>query len=324
MPGDGASSVGEIPHGHVAYHCRTAYCLHRDIQAQCSLERERLSSQVQTSGKGSAESLSAWLRYAASDVVRVDRGWQGAVTEVGASQDLLSGPVPVADRASYHVAKRVIDLILASVALLLLAPVFLAIAIAIKLDNPGPVIFAQQRLGGRRVRRAGEHVWLVRPFTLYKFRSMEVNADVDLHRRYMTAYLTGDQSRLSELRPGRRPGDSYRPIRDARVTRVGAFLRKFSLDELPQLWNVVRGDMSLVGPRPPVPYEVELYEERHLGRLLSLPGVTGWAQVMGRAAIGFEDMARLDTEYNSRRSIGFDLRVLLLTIPMVLSRRGAD
>ena len=245
------------------------------------------------------------------------------MAEVSLPQDLRLPPVMADNRAGYHLAKRAVDLILSSVALLVLAPLFLAIAIAIKLDSPGPVIFAQQRLGGRRAGRARERAWMVRPFTLYKFRSMEIDADVDPHRQYMAAYLTGDQSRLSALRPGRREGDSYRPLKDPRVTRVGAFLRKFSLDELPQLWNVVRGEMSFVGPRPPVPYEVELYEERHLGRLTGLPGITGWAQVMGRCTIGFEDMVRLDTEYNTRRSIGFDLKILLLTIPMVLSRRGA-
>jgi lipopolysaccharide/colanic/teichoic acid biosynthesis glycosyltransferase len=282
--------------------------------------RGRVTFRIPTSGRGLLSDLPV---YAASEVVQMEPRRQPVVGEVSASQDLRFGPVSVDDRPGYHLAKRAVDLILASVALLLFAPVFLAIAIAIKLDSPGPVIFAQQRLGGRRTGRARERVWVVRPFTLYKFRSMEIDADVDPHRQYMTAYLTGDESRLTLLRPGRREGDSYRPVEDPRVTRVGAFLRKFSLDELPQLWNVVRGEMSLVGPRPPVPYEVELYKERHLVRLSSLPGITGWAQVMGRCTIGWEDMVRLDTEYKTRRSIGFDLKVLLLTIPMVLSRRGA-
>jgi lipopolysaccharide/colanic/teichoic acid biosynthesis glycosyltransferase len=190
-------------------------------------------------------------------------------------------------------------------------------------DSPGRVIFAQKRLGGRRTRKDGKWVWEVKPFTLYKFRSMHTDADVVPHRTYMTAYLMGDESELSLLRPGRVDGDSYRPSSDPRVTRVGAVLRELSLDELPQLWNVVLGHMSLVGPRPPLTYEYEMYEERHRGRLSGLPGITGWAQVRGRCTIRFEETVRLDLEYISRRSIWFDVKILLLTVPVVFSRKGA-
>lgn len=232
--------------------------------------------------------------------------------------------LPFGGRSGYFVVKRVIDVVFASVLMLLLLPLFLIIAVAIKADGPGPVIFAQPRLGGRRVAKGGTREWVVETFTMFKFRTMESGADPSLHREYMTAYLTGDQDRLASLRPGRKADESFRPSADSRVTRVGGVLRKLSLDELPQLWNVLRGDMSLVGPRPPMAYEVEHYEGAAMRRLACLPGMTGWAQVRGRCSIGFEEMVRLDLEYQELRSALFDLKILLLTIPVVLLRKGAD
>jgi lipopolysaccharide/colanic/teichoic acid biosynthesis glycosyltransferase len=223
----------------------------------------------------------------------------------------------------YRFCKRLIDVTAAALALLLAIPVMLLVAIVIRLDSPGPVIFAQQRLRGRRVRTSAGAQWRIEPFVLYKFRTMRAGADQDFHRDYMTAYVRGDGDRLADLRPDRRPGESYRPTVDPRVTRVGGLLRALSLDELPQLWNVLAGDMSLVGPRPPLRYEVELYEPGHLRRLAGRPGITGWAQVNGRCAIAFEDMVRLDLEYVEHPSIRRDLQVLLRTIPVVLSRQGA-
>ena len=233
---------------------------------------------------------------------------------------------PAEAGASYRIAKRAVDLVLASLAIILLSPLLLVLAVAIAVDSPGPIIFSQQRIRGRR-REDGdedEKVWLTEPFTLFKFRTMRFRADHSIHREYMSAYLTGDEQRLRELRPERKEGDSYRPANDPRVTRLGAILRKFSLDEIPQLWNVIRGEMSLVGPRPPVPYEVEMYSERALRRLACKPGLTGWAQVRGRTSIGFEELLRLDLDYLDRRSTLFDLKILFLTVPVVLSRRGAD
>jgi lipopolysaccharide/colanic/teichoic acid biosynthesis glycosyltransferase len=227
-------------------------------------------------------------------------------------------------RSRYYVAKRGVDFLVASLLLLILSPLLVAIAIAIKLDSPGPVVFRQQRVRGRRVDEGARDGWVTEPFTLYKFRTMKVDADPTLHRDYMAAYLTGDEERLTSLRPGRKPGDSYRPAHDPRVTRVGAVLRKLSLDELPQLWNVLLGQMSLVGPRPPLSYEVVLYRDHHLQRLAGPPGVTGWAQVKGRSGIDFEETVQLDVEYLSRQSIWHDLKVLLLTVPAVLMARGAD
>jgi lipopolysaccharide/colanic/teichoic acid biosynthesis glycosyltransferase len=221
------------------------------------------------------------------------------------------------------------DLVVASISLLLLTPVLLVIAAAIRLDSRGPAIFEQERVRGRRVRGDRDAVddpgsWEVVPFVLYKFRTMEANADISLHRDYMTAYLQGDASKLDALRPGRKDGESFRPAHDPRVTRVGAWLRKMSLDELPQLWNVIKGQMSLVGPRPPIAYEIALYKERHLSRLTVRPGLTGLAQVRGRTSLGFEDQIDLDLAYLRRRSFWLDVKILLWTIPTVLSRKGAD
>jgi lipopolysaccharide/colanic/teichoic acid biosynthesis glycosyltransferase len=229
-----------------------------------------------------------------------------------------------AGRTTHHAAKRALDIVVATLSLVLLAPLMLLVAIVIKLDDPGPVLFAQERMGARRVRQGDGWVWRLEPFLMFKFRTMWADAESTLHREYMTAYLAGDVERLATLRPGRKDGESYRPAADPRVTFVGRILRKFSVDELPQLWNVLRGDMSLVGPRPPLRYEVEMYEPHHLNRFASRPGLTGWAQVSGRTTIGMEETLRLDLEYIARRTILFDLKILALTIPVVLLQRGAD
>jgi lipopolysaccharide/colanic/teichoic acid biosynthesis glycosyltransferase len=279
----------------------------------------------------------------ASDAVKegADHGWStvSGVVAIGStdpqirsldvSDVALSSPFPPGDvahvgRSGYQVTKRVLDVVLSGALLMLVSPMFLLIALAIKLDDPGPAVFAQERVRGRRVRKDGASTWVLKPFTIYKFRTMRTGADPSLHRNYMKAYLAGDEERLSALRPGRRLGDSYRPADDPRVTRVGAILRRLSLDELPQLWNVLRGDMSLVGPRPPLPYEVEMYQGHYLRRLAGRPGITGWAQVRGRTTIGMEQTVRLDLEYIARQSIWLDLKILLLTIPVVLTQRGAD
>ncbi|MBA2725896.1 MAG: sugar transferase [Actinobacteria bacterium] len=228
-------------------------------------------------------------------------------------------------RGAYHAGKRLLDLVLAVLLLIVSAPLLAISAVAIRLHSRGPVIFRQERLGGRRVRSSdGDWTWVIEPFTLYKFRTMRVDADQSIHRTYMQAYLLGDQAALSSMRPNRKNGESYRPANDERITRVGGVLRRLSLDELPQLWNVFRGEMSFVGPRPPIPYEIEMYQDHHLLRLAALPGMTGWAQVKGRCTIGFEEMTRLDLEYLLRRSLWFDLKVLMLTVPVVLSMKGAD
>ena len=239
----------------------------------------------------------------------------------GSSRARVSRPQSAA-RRRYFAVKRSVDVVGACVLLVLTSPLLAAIPIAIKLDSRGPVLFRQQRIRGRQI--DGGLQWALEPFRLYKFRTMVADADPSLHQRYIEAYIARDNDALAQLRPGRGNGDSYRPLCDPRVTRVGAWLRKLSLDELPQLWNVLRGDMSLVGPRPPLPYEVAMYGERDLQRLTTPQGITGLAQVQGRCSIGFEDLIRHDLEYVRSQSMWLDLRVLALTVPVVLSRKGAD
>ncbi|MCS7246584.1 MAG: undecaprenyl-phosphate glucose phosphotransferase [Thermomicrobium sp.] len=193
--------------------------------------------------------------------------------------------------------KRTMDLLIASTVLVLTAPLMLLIAIAIKLDSPGPVLFRQTRIG-----KGGK------PFTLYKFRSM-----VDGAHKQQEALRrsTGRSALLFKLRD------------DPRVTRVGRILRRTSLDELPQFFNVLKGEMSVVGPRPPVPEEVAEYQSWHLQRLLVTPGLTGLWQVNGRSDLSFDEMVRLDLYYVENWSPWLDLKVMLRTVPVVLTGRGA-
>lgn len=221
----------------------------------------------------------------------------------------------------YYAIKRAIDIIVALLLLVLFAPLFPVIAVAIKLDSKGPVIFRQQRLRGYRVKVGDNWYWEVRSFTFYKFRTMTVDAPMTTHQQYMRAYITNDAQLMAQVQDmGAR---SFKLTKDRRITRVGRLLRLSSLDEIPQLWNVVAGEMSLVGPRPPLPYEVELYQERHLARMAGPSGLTGWWQVNGRCETDFEQMVQLDLDYIARRSVWLDLKILLLTLPTVLTGRGA-
>ena len=193
--------------------------------------------------------------------------------------------------------KRAVDLTLGSAALAASAPVLAAIAIAVKLNSAGPVFYRQRRVG-----KDG------REFDMLKFRSM----------------CDGAENLVEVLRAqNEASGPLFKIRRDPRITAVGRFLRRFSLDELPQLLNVVRGDMSLVGPRPPLPSEVTEYEEWQLGRLQARPGMTGLWQVSGRSEVPFNDMIRLDLHYVRNWSFGLDLEIMLRTIPAVLANRGA-
>ena len=191
-------------------------------------------------------------------------------------------------------------------ALVVVLPLLLMIAIAIRLDSRGPALFRQTRLG------RGKH-----PFTLCKFRTMRAGADPGRHRRYVHALIDGGKDEVSQ-------GDClYKLVVDDRITNVGRFMRKWSLDELPQLWNVLRGQMSLVGPRPVIPYEVDQYPSWYCARFTAKPGLTGLWQVSGRNERTYEEMIRLDIEYAERQSIWLDLVILAKTPKAVLTRRGA-
>lgn len=220
----------------------------------------------------------------------------------------------VTDRSAYFHVKRALDLLLATLLLLILLPVLLCIAVVIKLDSPGPAIFVQERVGVRRRSRRGQTVWDTCTFRFYKFRSMVHNADQSLHRAHIQAFVEG---RLDTT-------VTVKLTNDPRITRVGRFLRRTSLDELPQLWNVVKGDMSLVGPRPVPMYEAAAYEEWHRERLAALPGITGVWQVGGRSRVSFDEMVRMDIAYVRNQSLLFDIRLLLSTIPAVFWGRGAE
>lgn len=213
----------------------------------------------------------------------------------------------------YLRAKRFLDLVLATVMLVVATPIMLLVALAIRLDSPGPIVFRQKRVKG--IGPDGEPIL----FTFYKFRSMVHRADSSEHKKYMTDFINGN-GKMHKDSNGR---PVYKLASDRRVTRVGKVLRKSSLDELPQLICVIKGDMSLVGPRPAIPYEVEQYKEWHKRRLMVTPGITGLWQVKGRSSVTFDEMVRWDIEYAEARSLRMDLGILLRTIPAVLSGKGA-
>ena len=206
--------------------------------------------------------------------------------------------------------KRCMDIAGSFAGIVILSPLMVLICLAIKLDSSGPVIFRQIRHGEKGSR-----------FGFLKFRSMATNCDDKAHREYVTSLIKGEHERINQ-------GDTEEPLykmrSDPRVTRVGKVIRKTSIDELPQLFNVLKGDMSLVGPRPPLPYEVEKYEPWHLRRILEVkPGITGLWQVDGRSKTSFDDMVRLDLKYALNWSLWLDMKILLKTIRAVMRPNGA-
>jgi lipopolysaccharide/colanic/teichoic acid biosynthesis glycosyltransferase len=214
--------------------------------------------------------------------------------------------------------KRALDLVLASVLLVALAPALAAIALVVVLDSGPPILYAPRRVGARPRRRGGEIRWKVREFRMLKFRTMVPDASHSpLHETFVRGFVSG------AIRSDGGDNAPFKLAGDPRVTRVGRWLRATSLDELPQLLNVLAGSMSLVGPRPVPAYEFELYEPRHLERLAALPGVTGAWQVNGRGRVTFEEMVRMDVLYARHRSLTLDVRLLARTLPVVLSRKGA-
>lgn len=222
-----------------------------------------------------------------------------------------------ADKVYYFIAKRLTDVVLASILLVALSPVLLLIAILIKLDSPGSVIFVHRRAGCRRKTLNGKTIWEVQPFPFYKFRSMVQNADESLHKAHIQSYLKAkaDESGSSQ--------HEQKVTNDPRVTRIGRIIRKTSLDELPQLVNVLRGEMSLVGPRPIPMYEFAEYQVTHYERMMTWPGMTGLWQVSGRALTTFDQQMNLDIRYVHDQSWWMDMKILFLTIPTILSGKGA-
>jgi lipopolysaccharide/colanic/teichoic acid biosynthesis glycosyltransferase len=202
-------------------------------------------------------------------------------------------------------AKRAIDILGSALAIIVFSPLFILIAAAVKLTSRGPVLFKQERVGGYG-----------RRFTFLKFRSMKCVNDSSIHQDYIRRFIAGEI--------GKSHGGAFKIKNDPRLTRIGGFLRKSSLDELPQLINVLKGEMSLVGPRPAIPYEIDLYQAWHRGRFLEVkPGITGLWQVTGRSRTTFDEMVRLDLQYAKQWSLWLDIKILLQTPRAVLSREGA-
>lgn len=219
-----------------------------------------------------------------------------------------SAPVQetIAIDPGYRRAKRALDITLTLLLLPFCSVVMLIVAILIRLDSPGPILFRQKRVGKDGVE-----------FEFLKFRSMYVNNDDSSHRAAIEQFMSG------QLLDGNdRSATPYKLGSDRRITRVGKFIRKTSLDELPQFLNVLRGDMSLVGPRPPLPYEVDLYSAHDRLRLAGKPGLTGIWQVYGRSCVSFVEMIEMDIEYLQKQSLLQDLKLIFLTIPVMLFARG--
>jgi lipopolysaccharide/colanic/teichoic acid biosynthesis glycosyltransferase len=206
----------------------------------------------------------------------------------------------------YPIVKRVVECALSIVLLLLLSPLFLFFTLAIRWDSAGPALYRQIRIG-----KGGK------PFTFFKFRSMYQDIDRNRHQAFLKAFVNG------QIKEDATEQQVFKPIQAAQITRVGSFLRKTSLDELPQLINIIKGDMSFIGPRPNVLAEVEAYKDWHNKRLQVLPGITGLAQVNGRSSIPFDQIVRYDIEYVEQESLMMDLTVLWRTIPVVLRGNGA-
>jgi lipopolysaccharide/colanic/teichoic acid biosynthesis glycosyltransferase len=203
---------------------------------------------------------------------------------------------------------RILDLALALVVTVLVLPILIVAALAVRLTSPGPAIFRQRRLG------LDGH-----PFTVFKFRTMRADAEQSRHREYVQQLILSEDSVRSS---GDEHDQLFKLVVDDRITRVGRFLRRTSLDELPQFWNVVRGEMSLVGPRPVIPYEADIYPDAYRERFHVKPGITGLWQVSGRNQRTYDEMVQLDIEYVRHRSLKLYLGILARTVPAVLFRKG--
>jgi exopolysaccharide biosynthesis polyprenyl glycosylphosphotransferase len=204
-----------------------------------------------------------------------------------------------------RLAKRAIDVVVSLIAIIVFSPLFILISVAIKLTSKGPILFRQERVGqyGRR-------------FSFLKFRSMKCGSNSHIHQEYVKQFISGTIAKEQ--------GVTYKITKDPRLTRIGGFLRKSSLDELPQLINVLKGEMSLVGPRPAIPYEIDFYQMWHRTRFLEVkPGITGLWQITGRSKTTFDDMVRLDLRYVKQWSFWLDIKILLRTPQAVFSGEGA-
>lgn len=235
------------------------------------------------------------------------RDMEAAIVEEGRSTTQIAVGADRRPKQAVDLLCRTLDVCLSVVLLVLVLPLSALIAVAIRLDSPGPVLFRQRRFGRDQ-----------KPFVVTKFRTMHHGVGHETHRSFVLGLIAGDHPERPD------GGPKFKMVEDERVTRVGRLLRHSSLDELPQLWNVLRGDMSLVGPRPPIAYEVEHYPPHWFARFAVKPGLTGLWQVSGRSELALEEMVRLDIEYTHRRSLWLNLWILVRTVPAVLRGRGAS
>ncbi|GAC1380563.1 MAG: sugar transferase [Ktedonobacteraceae bacterium] len=212
----------------------------------------------------------------------------------------------VPSQSGYLRTKRLLDVLFTLLILIPLFIVILIVAILIRLDSAGPIFFRQKRVGMNGVE-----------FYMLKFRSMYIDSDDSTHREAIAKYINGQK-----LSDSTATNLHYKQVDDPRITRVGRFLRKTSIDELPQFFNVLRGEMTLVGPRPPLPYEVELYSAYDWLRLRGKPGLTGTWQVYGRSQVPFNSMVEMDILYLNRQSLLEDLKLIALTVPVMIQGRG--
>jgi lipopolysaccharide/colanic/teichoic acid biosynthesis glycosyltransferase len=226
-----------------------------------------------------------------------------------------------ANHAVYYGVKRGIDILIALSLLVFFSPLMLLIAAAIRLYSPGPLFFVQERVGAKGQAHGKDLKWKRTTFRCFKFRTMHINADPTVHQAYVKALIDNDQEAMAKIQ-GKKT-NIRKLVQDARITRPGRLLRKLSLDELPQLWNVLRGDMSLVGPRPAIPYEVEMYKAWYLRRLEAKPGITGLQQITARSAEDFDQQVQLDLQYIDHQSLWLDFKIMLKTPFVIISTKGA-
>lgn len=274
---------------------------------------------------------------------RVLQSRKHAIIKLQPAKQSLVLPIYIANLGGstmYFLSKRLTDIVIGLLALLVFSPFMLLIAVLIKFDSAGPVFFSQKRMGSQRVLRQGKIVWELAPFTMFKFRTMTDGASADIHQQFMRAFIQNDEAAMnavkkpssdeisiitsdSEANKAKLRSSRYKIDFDPRVTRVGKFLRKTSLDELPQVLNVIMGKMSLVGPRPALPYEISDYQAWHMQRFAAYQGMTGYWQVTARSEVNFDKMVNLDIWYAKHQSLLLDLKIIFLTPFKVLKGKGA-
>ena len=285
--GDNTSPVDFV----VSSYPETCECAEKNIHSK--------DDKTTTNSKSTLLKMEYPLNYQSSDIITID---QSLIFDLKKADIHYNWQLFV---------KRLVDIIGALFGIVILSPFMLIIAAAIKLTSKGPALFRQERLG-----------YQGKKFTFLKFRSMYMNNDDKIHREYVEKLIQGNHK---EVNMGATDRPYYKIKNDSRITPLGRILRKSSLDELPQLFNVLTGQMSLVGPRPPIPYELHNYQNWHKKRILNVkPGMTGLWQVRGRSRIAFDEMVRLDLHYAKNWSLGLDCKILLGTFKAVLSSKGAD